>query len=145
MHLHKQSSEVLIRYRVREEVNIDGFSRTIKARIANFREDPNCTNLDELMNEEEFLSFIEQILKTSNTMSQVMISYIKEVGNLLTLICSVRESTIEQGKDEQVMLQDEFAFGHPNYGRYPTYQHVMLSNLPLKYAGAWEVIKEGSG
>ena len=100
MHLHKQSSEVLIRYRVREEVNIDGFSRTIKARIANFREDPNCTNLDELMNEEQFLSFIEQILKTSNTMSQMMISYIKEVGNLLTLICSVLESTIEQGKDE---------------------------------------------
>ena len=38
----------------------------------------------------------EQILKTSNITSQMTISYIKEVGNLLALINSVRELTIKR-------------------------------------------------
>ena len=38
----------------------------------------------------------EQILKTSNIMSQMTISYIKEVGNLLALINSGRELTIKR-------------------------------------------------
>ena len=38
----------------------------------------------------------EQILKTSNIMSQMTISYIKEVGNLLALINSVWELTIKR-------------------------------------------------
>ena len=38
----------------------------------------------------------EQILKTSNIMSQMTISCIKEVGNLLALINSVRELTIKR-------------------------------------------------
>ena len=65
----------------------------MKTRIVNLREDPNSTNLNKLMNEEEFLSFTEQIPKTSNAMSQMTISYVKEMGNLLALISSVREFT----------------------------------------------------
>ena len=72
------------------------------------------------------------------------ISYIKEVVNLLELISSVQELTVEQHKDEWVMLQDVFAFGHPNI--YLTYQHVMLSNLQLENPGAWEeLVKEDLG
>ena len=67
-------------------MNIDGFRPRMEVRIANLRVDPNFTNLDKLMN---FLSFTEQILKTSNTMSQMMISYTREMGNLLALISSV--------------------------------------------------------
>ena len=40
VHLHKQSFEALIRYQIHKEVNINGFSATVKTRIANFREDP---------------------------------------------------------------------------------------------------------
>ena len=44
------------------------------------------------------------------------------------------------------MLQDVFAFGHPNYGRHPTYQHIVLSNLHLENPGACEeLVKEGFG
>ena len=144
-HLHKQSFEALIQYRILKEVNIDGFSAAMKTRIADLGEDLNCTNLDELVNEEE-LSFIEKILKTSNTVSQMTISYIKDVGNLLALIASVRESKIEQRKDERVMLPDVFAFGHPNYGRYLTYQHITLSNLHLENPRDWEgLVKDGFG
>ena len=64
-------------------------------RIPNLKEDTNPTNIDDLINEEEFLSFKEQILKTYNTMSQMTKSCTKEVGNLLALISSVRESTID--------------------------------------------------
>ena len=67
----------------------------MKTRIVNLREDPNSTNLNKLMNEEEFLSFTEQILKTSNAISQMTISYVKEMENLLALISSVRELTTE--------------------------------------------------
>lgn len=70
-------------------MNIDGFRPRMEVRIANLRGNPNFTNLDKLMNKEDFLSFTEQILKTSKTMSQMMISYTKEMGNLLALISSV--------------------------------------------------------
>ena len=78
-------------------------------------------------------------------MYQMTINYINEVGNLLALISSVRESTIEQHlQAELLMLPDVFAFSHPNYRRYLTYQHVMLSNLQLENPGTWEeLVKEG--
>ena len=41
-------------YWILKEVNIDGFSATMKTRIAGLREDPNSTILDELMNDEVF-------------------------------------------------------------------------------------------
>ena len=67
------------------------------------------------------------------------------MGNLLALISSVRDSTIErQLQAEWPMLPDVFAFGHPNYGKYLTYQHVMLSNLHIENPGAWEeLVREG--
>ena len=64
--LHRESFEALMQYRILKEVNINGFSATIKTKIPDLRRDPNSTNLDELMNKEKFLSFTEQILKTSN-------------------------------------------------------------------------------
>ena len=102
----------------------------MKTRMANLKEDRNSTNLNKLINEEEFLSFSEQILKTSNIMSS---------------ISSFRESTIEQRlQAERLMFPDVFALGHPNYGLYLTYQDVMLSNLHLENPGAWEeLVKEG--
>ena len=51
-------------------MNINGVGAILKTRIANFKEDSNCTDLDEFMTEKEFPSFMKQILKTSNTMSQ---------------------------------------------------------------------------
>ena len=90
-------------------MNVDGFSATMGT-IDNLKENPNSTNLDKLMNEEEFLSFSEQILKTSSTISPMAISYIKEVGNLLALISSVQELTIERYlQAEWLMLPDTFA------------------------------------
>ena len=76
-------------------MNIDGFSAAMITRIPNLKEDPNPTNIDNLINEEEFLSFKEQILKTCNLMFQMTKSCTKEVGNLLALISSVRESTTD--------------------------------------------------
>ena len=89
----------------------------------------------------------EQILNTSNIMSQMTISYIKEVGNLLALTYSVRELTIERHlQAERLMLPNVFAFDHPNHGWYLTYQHVMLSNFHLENPRAWEeLVKEGFG
>ena len=40
----------------------------MKTRMASLKEDRNSTTLNKLINEEEFLSFSEQILKTSNIM-----------------------------------------------------------------------------
>ena len=57
----------------------------MKTRISYLREDRSSTILDELMNEEDFLSFTVQIRKTWKTMSQMSISFINEVGNLLAI------------------------------------------------------------
>ena len=78
-------------------------------------------------------------------MFQTMINYIKEMGNLLELVSSVRESSIERHlQTELAMLPDVFGFGHLNCRRYLTYQQVMLSNLHLENPGALEeLVKEG--
>ena len=68
MCLYKQSSEALIWYQILR-VNICGFSAAMVTRIPNLKEDTNPTNIDDLINEEEFLSFKEQILKTYNNVS----------------------------------------------------------------------------
>ena len=75
------------------------------------------------------------------------LSYIREVGNLLALTSSVRESIIERHlQAERLTAPDEFAFGNPNYGRYLTHQHVMLNNLHLENPGGWEeLVKEDFG
>ena len=80
-------------------------------------------------------------------MSQITISYIKEVGNVLASISSVNESTIERNlQAEQAVLPDTFAFVHPTYVQYLTYQHVMLSNLHLEHPWIWEdLVKQGFG
>ena len=72
-------------------------------------------------------------------------SRLKEVANLLALICSVREMSIEQHlQAERAMLPDVFAFGHPNYSRDLTCQHVMLKNWEQENPGAWkELSNEG--
>ena len=65
-----------------------------------------------------------------DTHSSMMISYIRDVSEMLALISAVRENTIERHlQTERVLLPQLFAFGHLNYARYLTYQHIILSNL----------------
>ena len=91
------------------------------------------------MKQKEFKTICKQMLNTSETMSQMTISYIKEVANLLALISSVREISIERHlQAERAMLPNVFAFGQPKYSRYLTYQHVMLKNLKQENPGAWK-------
>ena len=63
-------------------------------------------------------------------MSQMIIEYLLDVSSLLSMVSNVQEMTIERHlQAECVFLPQLFAFGHPNYARYLTYQHVTLSTL----------------
>ena len=52
------TSKVLRQYRIPKEVNIDAFSAAMKQGSLLW-EDPSSTNLDELINEDHFLSFTD--------------------------------------------------------------------------------------
>ena len=49
-------------------------------------------------------------------MSQMIVSYMKDVSSNLALISSVREKSIERHiQAEENLCKDAHAFGHPNY------------------------------
>ena len=43
---------------------------------------------------------------------------------------------------ERALLSKLFAFGHPNYARFLTYQHVTLEQLKLMNPSAWRELQD---
>ena len=95
----------------------------------------------------EYDELVDCILKCDGTMSQMIVSYMKDVSSNLALISSVREKSIERHiQAEENLCKDAHAFGHPNYARYLSYQHVMLKSLPQQKPLVWdELLKNGFG
>ena len=145
--LHKQSFESLARFRIEKEINVELFSDGMKEALTKLRENPCTLSLENLMKEPEFVDFTKKIQDTSGTMSQMVVNYMKDVSNMLALVSSVRENCIERHlQAERVLCRDLHALGHPNYSRYLTYQHVMLSTLHEKNPKAWEeLLNNGFG
>ena len=69
----------------------------------------------------------------------MMVGYIKDADEILSLIDAVREKSTElQLAAEISMLPKCFAFNHPNYYRYLTGQHVNLLALSSQKGETWK-------
>ena len=145
--LHKQSFEALVRFRIDKEIDVNSFSDPMKEAIVNLRENPCASSLDKLMEAQEFVDFTNKIQDFSGTMAHMTVNYLRDVSNMLALVSSVREKCIPRHlQAERVLCRDLHALGHPNYSRYLSYQHVMLSNLYVKNPKAWdELLNHGFG
>ena len=145
--LHKQSFEALVRYRIQEETKLDTLSEEMKRALKNLREEPCSTHLNALFLNKDFGVFCRNVLSTKGTMSEMVVEYLKDVSSILAMVSAVREMTIERHlQAERALLPQLFAFGHQNYSRYLTYQHVLLKNLHAQNQGAWrELTLNGFG
>ena len=64
----------------------------------------------------------------------------------LLLAQYVRKNIERHIQAEENLCKDAHAFGHPNYARYLSYQHVMLKSLPQQKPLVWdELLKNGFG
>jgi len=62
---------------------------------------------------------------------------------LCSLIVAMREKSIETHlAAERTLLPKCFAFGHVNYARYLTFQHVNLQNVKMNHKDAWDDLVE---
>ena len=90
---------------------------------------------------------INNLTDVFGTQAQMMMQYIRDVSAMLCFVSAVRENTIERHlAAERVLLPKCFAFGHQNYARYPTFQHVKLQDIRSKQEGAWnDLLVNGFG
>eukprot|EP00795_Rhopilema_esculentum_P006387 gene6387-11826_t len=73
----------------------------------------------------------------------MIVQYLKDVSAMLCLISSVRENTIERHlAAERALIPKCFAFGHPNYARYLSFQHVNLLDIKRNHATIWQDLLE---
>ena len=77
----------------------------------------------------------------------MMVEYLKDVSAMLCFIVAVREKSMETHlAAERVLLPKCFAFGHVNYARYLTFQHVNLQNVKRNLKDAWDdLVQNGFG
>ena len=75
----------------------------------------------------------------------MMVEYLKDVSAMLCLITAVQEKSIETHLAvERALLPKCFAFGHMNYARYLTFQHVNLQNVKVNCPDSWEDLVQNS-
>ena len=142
--LHKQSFEALLRYRLNKMGDVSQFGAEFRHSLEMLRCSPSPKELNLLMSNPEFERLCTDLMSSnSGTECKMMIEYLKDVSAMLALISSVRENHIERHlQAERALLPQLFAFGHINYARYLTYQHVTLTNLHQTNPAAWQDLKE---
>ena len=73
----------------------------------------------------------------------MFVNYLKDVFALLAMIRSVRECNIEKHLEaERALLPQLFAFGHPDYSRYLTYQNALLEVHCISNTSVWKYLTE---
>ena len=59
----------------------------------------------------------------------MMVSYLKDVSNMLTTVSAIRSGNIiQQLQTKRGILNLVFAIDHSNYASYNSFQHVFLRN-----------------
>ena len=79
------------------------------------------------------------MLQNSGTMGQLVGRYVRDVSAMLSFVASLRERNMELHLQAlQHFIPLIFAFNHPNYLRYLTYSHILLSKLKTDGPGAYD-------
>ena len=125
--LHKQSFEALVCFRIIKISENLALDYTSTALIGKLRVDPSPALPESVMAHPNFCNVRSAITAMPGTLSSMFVNYLKNVSALLAMIRFVRECNIEMHLEaERALLLQHFAFGHPNYSCYLTYQHLLL-------------------
>ena len=135
--MHKQSFCALLKCKLQENQPMEDY---LIERIAALRLETTTETLENLIQLDIFKNYYEALLKVGGGIqARMIIDYIKDVSEKLSLIYAVRENSIELHLTaERAMLPKCFPFDHANYCQYLTAQHVNLSALSTQKSETWE-------
>ena len=145
--LHKQSFEALLRHRMNSKSVGTKMDANMREVIAKLKNNPNSENLKSLLRLSGFKDICSSLMQSEGTQAKMMVDYLKDVSAMLCLIVAVREKSIEMHMAaERVLVTDCFAFGHFNYAKYLTFQHVNLQNVKMNRKDVWDdLVQNGFG
>ena len=132
MRIHQELFDALIQYRF-EEIRCceEGIDEILYSDLLDLRKSPSPVSLKQVVNSQNYGKLVTNILRCKERSDgELTVEYIKDVSILLALVSAVREGCIERHlQAERKLIHLAFAYDHPNYTRYYTYQNVYLTNL----------------
>ena len=149
LRVHKECFDALVQLRIeRLTDNHRTTAPDLLVQLQTLRRFPSSANLDSVMKSIDFGSLCSNILNFGDgTEEHLTIKYLKDVSLILALVSAVREGNFERHlQAENGMAGLCFAFDHPNYARYVSYQHVYLSRLKIENKEAYDdLVTKGFG
>ena len=130
--LHKECFDVLVQLRIENITNHHKETdETLLAYLKDLRTNPSSSNIEKVLELPSFEKLCDDIMRyVDGTEENLTVTYLKDVSLMLTFVSAVREGKLSRHLEaEREMLSLTFAFDHPNYGRYCSYQHIYLNQL----------------
>ena len=144
MRVHKECFDALVQYKFEDLTsNLENMNQELKDMLIEIRKGPSSETL--LLNTEEFKIVASQILQCKSEFSEsnMTIEYLKVVSSMLAMVSAVREGSLERHlQAERDRIKQVFAFGHHNYARYLSYQHVSVRSMEQQNHPAIQNLKE---
>ena len=146
--LHKQSFEALLHFRIKQLTKVHVLDNDLKESVAALRVKQSPATLASVLAQPAFQLLFENALSNqTGTQAKMIVEYLRDVSAMLCLISSVRENSIERHlAAERVLIPKCFAFGHQNYSRYLSFQHVKLLDIKRNHPAIWDdLLQNGFG
>ena len=125
LRVHKESFDALVQLRVENLTdNHRSTPSDLIAKLQTLRKSPSSESLKTAMECLSFETLYHRVLDyAEGTEEHLTIQYLRDVSLILALVSAVREGNFERHlQAENKMISLCFAFDHPNYARYDTYQ-----------------------
>ena len=130
MRVHEEGFDALAQRRIEDLTNnYAGINQTLLYYLKELSRSRSSDVIEQILGMEEFFQFSSMFMSTTGYLSQMTMQYLKDISMMLAIVSAVREGDIfKHLQAEREMLKLVFAFGHVQYARYNTFQHVLLSN-----------------
>ena len=118
MRVHKKGFDTFVQRRVKEITNNpDIIHLDVLSNLSELRQRPSSKALEHVKNLNEYKELVTTVLSTAETRSQMVVSYLKVVSTMLTIISRVLQA-------KRQMLKFIFTFDHIKYARYNSFQQA---------------------
>eukprot|EP00794_Sanderia_malayensis_P016261 gene16261-17905_t len=114
-------------------------STNLQEKLKTLHSEVSEVALKNVISDADFYLAKFEVLRSEETMGELIVKYIKDVSCMLSFIASFREKNMElhlQALQELIPLL--FAFNHHNYSRYLTHSHIVLSNMKEEDPDAYD-------
>ena len=148
MRIHKELFDALIQYRFESIEQNSGIGKDLYSNLVKLRKTPSPLTLENVLKSKSFDILVTDILQyKERSDGNLTVEYLKDVSTLLALVSAVREGCIERHlQAERKLIHLAFAYDHPDYSRYCTYQNTHLTYLKTTGHPAYDdSLKKGIG